>query len=119
MAKVVLVVDDSATVRQGLRTLLQGAGYEVLEACDGQEGLDQIAAHRPALVLCDVNMPRLDGLGLLAGLGGRVAAMPVVMLTTEGQPSLVRKARDAGARGWIVKPPAPAQLLEVVRRMMP
>lgn len=119
MGRPILVVDDSATVRQQIRQTLQTAGYEVFEAVDGQDGLDKIESVKPALVLCDVNMPRLNGIEMLTRLGTpALATLPVIMLTTEGQPSLIRKARDAGARGWIVKPFIPEQLVKAVQRLV-
>jgi len=119
MGKPILVVDDSATVRQQIRATLSTAGFEVVEAVDGQDGLDKIESTRPALVLCDVNMPRLNGLEMLTRLGTpQLATLPVIMLTTEGQPSLIKKARDAGARGWIVKPFNTDQLVKAVQRLV-
>lgn len=119
MGRPILVVDDSATVRQQIRTTLLGAGFDVFEAVDGQDGLDKIDSVKPALVLCDVNMPRLTGLEMLTRMGtAQLATLPVIMLTTEGQPTLIRKARDAGARGWIVKPFHPDQLVKAVQRLV-
>jgi two-component system, chemotaxis family, chemotaxis protein CheY len=119
MSKPILVVDDSATVRQQIRATLTTAGYSVFEAVDGQDGLEKIDSVKPALVLCDVNMPRLNGLEMLTRLGtDLLATLPVIMLTTEGQPALIRKARDAGARGWIVKPFHPDQLVKAVQRLV-
>lgn len=120
MGKSILVVDDSAVVRAQLRMTLEGAGFEVFEAVDGQDGVDKIESLKPALVLCDVNMPRMTGLEMLVRLGvPRLATLPVVMLTTEGQPSLIRKAREGGARGWIVKPFQPDQVVKAVQRLVP
>jgi two-component system, chemotaxis family, chemotaxis protein CheY len=119
MGRPILVVDDSATVRQQIRQTLTSAGFEVFEAVDGQDGIDKIGTVKPALVLCDVNMPRLNGLEMLTRLGTPILqTLPVIMLTTEGQPSLIRRARDAGARGWIVKPFQPDQLVKAVQRLV-
>jgi two-component system chemotaxis response regulator CheY len=104
--KKILVVDDSATVRQQVGMALGQAGYTVLEAADGVEGLAALDRDDVALVICDVNMPRMNGLEMLDRLkqDSRLAQIPVVMLTTEGHPALVERAKKAGAKGWIVKP---------------
>jgi two-component system chemotaxis response regulator CheY len=118
--KKILVVDDSATVRQQVRAALADTGFEIVEAADGQEGLDTIVARQDlAAVVCDVNMPRLGGLQLLEMLSerGRVPGLPVVMLTTEGQPALMQRAKAAGARGWLVKPFKPATLVATLRKL--
>jgi two-component system, chemotaxis family, chemotaxis protein CheY len=118
--KKILVVDDSATVRQQVRAALADTGFEVVEAADGLEGLDAITARNDlAAVVCDVNMPRLGGLQMLEMLNekGKVPALPVVMLTTEGQPALMQQAKAAGARGWLVKPFKPATLVATLRKL--
>jgi len=105
MSKKILVVDDSATVRQQLRVTLEQAGFEVVEACDGLDGVQQVGAHRDlSMVIADVNMPRMSGLDMVEQIHRLRANLPIVMLTTEGQPDMVRRAKDAGAKGWIVKP---------------
>lgn len=107
MSKKVLVVDDSQTVRQQVSIALSQAGYEVLEAGDGVEGFDQIAADEEIkLVVCDVNMPRMNGLEMVEKVRGesKFDKLPIVMLTTEGAPQLIARAKKAGAKGWIVKP---------------
>jgi two-component system, chemotaxis family, chemotaxis protein CheY len=103
--KRVLVVDDSDTVRQQVRQALSPAGYDILEAVDGLDGLDKIRAAKDlSLVLCDVNMPNMTGLEMIAKVHAEGLLTPVIMLTSEGQPSLIRRARESGAKGWIVKP---------------
>lgn len=105
--KKVLVVDDSATVRQQVSLALTPAGFEIIEAVDGVQGLKAIESSTDlALVICDVNMPHKNGIDMLteAKAGGKNASLPIVMLTTEGQPALIKKAKEAGACGWIVKP---------------
>jgi two-component system chemotaxis response regulator CheY len=121
MAKKVMVVDDSRTVRQQLGLLLTEAGYEVIEASDGLDGIEKIAATPElAMVICDVNMPRMDGIQMLTALRAdpKNAALLVLMLTTEGQPGLIAQAKAAGARGWIVKPFKPDLLLGAVRKLV-
>ena len=107
MSKKVLVVDDSQTVRQQVSIALSQAGYEVLEAGDGVEGFDKISADEEIkLVVCDVNMPRMNGLEMVEKVRGesKYDKLPIVMLTTEGAPQLIARAKKAGAKGWIVKP---------------
>jgi two-component system chemotaxis response regulator CheY len=121
MAKKVMVVDDSRTVRQQLGVLLADAGYEVLEASDGLEGVEKIGRTPDiAMVICDVNMPRMDGIQMLTMLreNPKTADLLVLMLTTEGQPGLIARAKTAGARGWIVKPFKPDLLLGAVRKLV-
>lgn len=107
MGKKILVVDDSATVRQQVGLALGQAGFDVVEAVDGMDGIDKMNQTADiALVICDVNMPRMSGLEMLEKLHAerKATLAPVVMLTTEGQPELVERAKKAGAKGWIVKP---------------
>jgi two-component system chemotaxis response regulator CheY len=120
MGKKVIVVDDSSTIRRQLVETLSGAGYEVVEASDGVEGARVIDANADAaMVICDVNMPNKNGLEMLADIkaNGKHAALPVVMLTTEGDPVLVQKAKSAGAKGWLVKPIKPDLLLATARKL--
>ncbi len=119
-AKKVLVVDDSATVRQQVKAVLVPGGFEVLEACDGTEGAEAINRIVDlTAVICDVNMPRMDGLEMLESIKSdpKHKALPVVMLTTEGQSELVQRAKLAGAKGWIVKPFKPELLLAAIRKL--
>jgi two-component system chemotaxis response regulator CheY len=121
MGKKVLIVDDSRTVRQQLGIVLTEAGYEVVEASDGLDGAEKIAATSDlAMVICDVNMPRMNGIEMLTFLkqDPRHANLLVLMLTTEGQPALIARAKAAGARGWIVKPFKPDLLLGTVRKLV-
>lgn len=104
MSNTVMVVDDSAAVRQQVRLALTDAGFEVVEAVDGQDGLEKITSMPDLdLVVCDVNMPRMNGLEMLEAAKGSTS-VPIIMLTTEGEPALIKRAKAAGARGWIVKP---------------
>ncbi len=105
MGKQVLVVDDSATVRQQVRLALDQSGFEVIEAVDGLDGMKKIEANASiAAVVCDVNMPNMNGIEMLEKVQPGSRGLPVVMLTTEGQPDLIQRAKKAGAKGWIVKP---------------
>lgn len=107
MSKTILVVDDSATVRQQVSNALKQGGFQVIEAVDGVDGLDKIdSTPGLAMVVCDVNMPRMNGLDMIEKVhaGSRGGSLPIVMLTTEGQPAMMKRAKAAGAKGWIVKP---------------
>jgi two-component system, chemotaxis family, chemotaxis protein CheY len=121
MAAKVLVVDDSRTIRQQVESTLSQAGYAVIEAEDGRQGLDVLSAQRDIrMVICDVNMPHMDGLTMLATLKADAgnADLPVLMLTSEGQASLIQQAKRSGAKGWIVKPFKPDHLVAIVRKIV-
>ena len=121
MTSKIIVVDDSRTARQQVRDALADTGFEIIEAVDGEDGLAKIAEQRGlSLVICDVNMPKMNGLEMLRALRQTQPAVntPVVMLTTEGQPELLQQAKQAGARGWIVKPFKPALLVAAVRKLV-
>ena len=118
--KTILIVDDSLTVRQQVVQTLSSAGYQTVEACDGMEGVDAVRAHAEiAMILCDLSMPRMNGLEFIEAIKGSAAGppMPVVMLTTDGTPDLIARAKRAGAKGWIVKPFQTDLLLAAVRRI--
>jgi two-component system chemotaxis response regulator CheY len=120
MGKKILVIDDSRTVRQQLAIVLTEARYEVVEASDGVEGAEAINGRSDlAMVICDVNLPRLNGIDMLVLLkkDPRHAELPVLMLTTESQAAAVSRARQAGARAWIVKPFENDLLLSAVRQL--
>jgi two-component system chemotaxis response regulator CheY len=117
MAKMVMVVDDAKPVRQQVGLALKEAGYEVLEACDGQDGVEKMIANpQVAMVICDVNMPRMNGIDFVAN-AMKIRNLPIVMLTTEGQPELVTKAKQLGAKGWIIKPFKPELLIAAVKKL--
>ncbi|XZG70683.1 response regulator [Chitinibacteraceae bacterium HSL-7] len=120
MAKVILTVDDSASIRQMVAFTLKTAGYEVVEANDGNAGLAKAGGQQFDLVLTDQNMPGMDGLTLIRNLRGQAnyKATPILVLTTEASDSMKQQGRDAGATGWLVKPFDPARLLEVVRKVL-
>ncbi len=116
--KNILVVDDSPVVRQQVGLALRSAGFIVFEAYDGQDGVEKIAA-TPSVagVVCDMNMPRLTGLELLEQVVPQRPDLPILMLTTEGDPRLVQEARRAGAKGWIIKPFKADLLVAAVQRL--
>ena len=120
MGKKILVVDDSRAVRQQVSMTLSQAGFEVLEAEDGEQGADVIRKDSDvAMVICDVNMPRMNGLEMVEAVKAEpaFAALPIVMLTTEGQPALMKRAKAAGAKGWIVKPFKAAMLVATAQKL--
>jgi len=120
MTRRVLIVDDSATIRQQVRFALTQAGFEVVEAVDGEDGVTKIRADSTlSAVICDINMPKKSGLELIEEIkaGGPNSGVPIVMLTTEGQPALVQRAKAAGAKGWIVKPFKPNLLVAALEKL--
>ncbi|MEW6264975.1 MAG: response regulator [Thermodesulfobacteriota bacterium] len=120
MTRVIMTVDDSASVRQMVSFTLKQSGYGVIEAVDGQDALARLAKQTVNMVITDLNMPNLDGLELIRRLRANAATkfVPIVMLTTESQDSKKQEGKAAGATGWIVKPFKPEQLLAVVRKVL-
>ena len=120
MAKTILAVDDSSSLRQMVAFSLKAAGYQVVEAVDGQDGLDKARQQVVDLVLTDQNMPRMDGLSLIRQLRGlpEYQKVPILMLTTESSDEMKSKGRAAGANGWLVKPFDPQRLIEVVKKVI-
>ncbi|GLT23591.1 transcriptional regulator [Zoogloea oryzae] len=120
MAKTVLTVDDSASIRQMVSFTLKSAGYEVVEAVDGMDGLDKAKSRACNLVLTDQNMPRMDGLSLIKSLRSmpQYRTVPILMLTTESSDAMKSQGRAAGATGWLVKPFDPQKLIEVVKKVI-
>lgn len=120
MSHRILVVDDSATLRQEVSEVLTKVGFEVMEAADGQIGAEMISKDSTiSVVICDVNMPRMNGIEMVRSVKSQPqnANVSILMLTTDGQPALIKKAKEAGAKGWIVKPFKPAQLVAVVQKL--
>ena len=120
MAKKILLVDDSTSVRQVVGIALRRAGYETVEASNGKEALAMLDAGKLNLVISDVNMPVMNGIEFVKALKQHPTSKftPVVMLTTEGQEEKKEQGRAAGAKAWIVKPFSPAQLLDVVAKLI-
>ncbi|MBV9076936.1 MAG: response regulator [Methylobacteriaceae bacterium] len=118
-AKTVLTIDDSRTMRDMLRMTLAEAGYRVVQAVDGVHGLEMLENETPDVIITDINMPRLDGYGVIEGVrrDGRHRATPILVLTTETDSAKKDRARQAGATGWIVKPFDPNKLISAVRRV--
>lgn len=120
MGKLILIVDDSASVRQQVGMALGQAGFEIVEAADGKEGVAAVENNpNISMVVADVNMPNMDGLEMVGVVKSNPAnkALPIIMLTTEGQPALIKKAKEAGAIGWIVKPFNASQLVATVKKL--
>ena len=119
MTKTILVVDDSGTVRQQVSMALKQAGFAIVEAADGQEALAAIEANQIDMVVCDVNMPNLNGLEMVERVKRKPEhkSLPILMLTTEGQPSMIKRAKEAGAVGWIVKPFDASQLVQTAKHL--
>ena len=120
MAKIILAVDDSASIRQMVAFTLKSAGYEVIEAVDGMDGLEKAKAKGVNLILTDQNMPRMDGLTLIKGLRAlpQYKTVPILMLTTESSDAMKAQGKAAGATGWLVKPFDPQKLIEVVKKVI-
>jgi two-component system, chemotaxis family, chemotaxis protein CheY len=121
MAKRVLTVDDSKTMRDMVSFTLKGAGYEVVEAEDGVQALSMLSKTSVDLVITDINMPNMDGVTLVTRLRAQPSnkSLPILILTTEGGDDKKAQGRAAGATGWIVKPFAPEKLLQAVNKVCP
>jgi two-component system chemotaxis response regulator CheY len=117
----ILLVDDSPSIRMLMRTVLEREHYQVLEAVDGQDALTKLDGQPLALILSDINMPRMDGIDFLHHVRQlpRYKSTPVLMLTTETRPDVKQAARAEGAQGFLNKPCTPAQLLAAVQRLAP
>jgi two-component system chemotaxis response regulator CheY len=118
--KKVLVVDDSSVARLKTGTIVQELGHEMVEARDGAEALARLKEGDIAMVICDVNMPRMNGLEMLEHMKRDAcgATIPVLVLTTEGTPDLVARAKKAGAKGWFVKPFRPEQMQSAIEKLL-
>jgi two-component system chemotaxis response regulator CheY len=114
----ILAIDDTKSLRDLLAATLRQAGHEVVEAADGREGLDQLAAHRPDAVISDLNMPNCDGIEFTRSARQRSegAEIPIVILTTESDPAIKAEGRKAGATAWMIKPFNPTVLLGLLDR---
>ncbi len=121
MAKSVLIVDDSVTMRQMVSFTLREAGFDVIEAENGQDGLSKLAAAKVDLIVTDLNMPVMDGISFVRSARELPGAryVPILLLTTESQAEKKAEGKAAGATGWIVKPFDPPKLLAVVSKVLP
>jgi len=120
MSKTILIVDDSASVRSVVGISLRGAGYEVIEACDGKDALSKLTGQKVHLIVSDVNMPNMDGITMVKEIKKLASYKftPICMLTTEAEQSKMQEGKAAGAKAWIVKPFQPPKLLDVVSKLI-
>ena len=120
MAKTILIVDDSTSLRQVVAIALKGAGYAVIEGTDGEDALKRLTGQKINLVISDVNMPRMDGFAFVTALKQRpeYRFVPVIMLTTETDPAKKQSGKAAGAKAWMVKPFKPDELLAAVATLV-
>lgn len=121
MAKRILTIDDSKTIRDMLRLTLLDAGFEVLQAVDGQDGVEVLAKEPVDIVITDINMPKMDGYGVIRHMRADAAhrSTPVLVLTTESEVEKRNLAREAGATGWMVKPFDPDRLIATINKVAP
>ncbi|MBX9776528.1 MAG: response regulator [Xanthobacteraceae bacterium] len=121
MAKKILTIDDSKTIRDMLMLTLSDAGFDVVQAVDGQDGLDVLGDDRVDVIITDINMPRMDGYEVIRQLRKNAVhkTTPILVLTTESDVEKRNLARDAGATGWMVKPFDPERLIATVRKVAP
>lgn len=120
MAKVIMTVDDSTSIRQMVSFTLTQAGYEVKEAVDGKDAIAKLAAATVDMVITDLNMPNMDGVEMIKQIRaqGKFKFIPILMLTTESNDTKKQEGKAAGATGWIVKPFNAAQLIEVIKKLL-
>jgi len=119
MSKTIMIVDDSASVRQVVGLTLRGAGYTVIEGCNGKDALSRLTGDKVHLIISDVNMPEMDGVAFVKALKALPAYRftPVLMLTTESGEDKKREGQAAGAKAWMVKPFKPDILLGAVQKL--
>jgi two-component system chemotaxis response regulator CheY len=120
MAKTILIVDDARSMRGLVGMTLKGAGYNIIEACDGEDALNKIGQHPVNMVIADLNMPNMNGIDLIKSLkvNPKYRFLPIVMLTTEGAMEMKQQGQLAGAKAWIVKPFKPDTVLKVVKKII-
>ncbi len=120
MGKMIMIIDDSASIRSVVGITLKKSGYDVLEASDGKDALAKLTGQKVNLMVCDVNMPNMDGISFLKAVkqNPTYKFTPVIMLTTESQESLKQEGKAAGAKAWMVKPFKPDMLLDAVVQLI-
>lgn len=120
MAKTIMVVDDSLAIRQVVSIALKGAGYDVIEGCDGRDALSKLTGQKVHLIISDVNMPNMDGISFVKAVKQlpNDKFTPIIMLTTESQEVKKQEGQAAGAKAWVVKPFKPEQMLGAVAKLV-
>lgn len=120
MAKTIMIVDDSASLRQVVAIALKSGGYDVLEACDGKDALSKMTGQKINLIISDVNMPNMDGISFVKQVKQlpNYKFTPIIMLTTESQEGKKQEGQAAGAKAWVVKPFKPEQMLSAVSKLV-
>lgn len=120
MGKTIMIVDDSASLRQVVAIALKGAGYETIEACDGKDALNKMTGQKIHLIISDVNMPNMDGITFVKNVKQlpNYKFTPIIMLTTESQDDKKKEGQAAGAKAWVVKPFQPQQMLDAVSKLI-
>lgn len=120
MGKTIMIVDDSASLRQVVAIALKGAGYDTIEACDGKDALSKMTGQKIHLIISDVNMPNMDGITFVKNVKQlpNYKFTPIIMLTTESQDDKKREGQAAGAKAWVVKPFQPQQMLDAVSKLI-
>ena len=120
MSKSILIVDDSASLRQVVNIALSGAGYTIIEACDGKDALSKLNGDKIHLIISDVNMPNMDGITFVREVKKlpNYKFTPIIMLTTESQDDKKKEGQEAGAKAWVIKPFQPEQMLAAVSKLI-
>lgn len=120
MGKIIMTVDDSASVRAMIADTLKAEGYEVVEAEDGQDALNKLADKSVDVIISDINMPNMNGIELIREVRKDAANkfLPIIMLTTESSPQQKQEGKDAGATGWIIKPFKADKLVSAIKRVI-
>lgn len=120
MAKTIMIVDDSTSLRQVVAIALKGAGYDTIEACDGKDAISKMTGQKIHLIISDVNMPNMDGITFVKNVKQMASYKftPIIMLTTESQDEKKKEGQAAGAKAWVVKPFQPQQMLDAVSKLI-
>lgn len=120
MSKTIMIVDDSPSLRQVVSIALKGAGYDVIEACDGSDALGKLDGKKINLIISDVNMPKMNGIEMVKEIKqmSNYKFTPIIMLTTESQDQMKEQGKQAGVKAWVVKPFKPDQMLDAVSKLI-
>ena len=120
MPKTVMIVDDSTSLRQVVSIALKGAGYDVIEACDGKDAISKLGGSKINLIISDVNMPVMNGIDMVKEIKQMAPYKftPIIMLTTESQDAMKQAGKEAGVKAWVVKPFKPEQMLDAVSKLI-